>query len=371
MIIGIDGNEANVREKVGVSVYTLKLLEYFQRHARKDLRFIVYLKKLPNVDLPDENENYRYKVVPGPFLWSQLFLPLELMKNMITPDRIGVFFSPAHYAPRLAPCPTVVTVHDVAFIHFPEEFLSKDLYQLKNWTRYSIRKAKKIISVSKATKKDVVSSYGIPEEKIEVIYNGFEKNVEVEEAVAPNPKIDPPYVLYVGTIQPRKNIVTLIRAFKLINNIHPEYKLVITGKKGWLFDKIFKEARDLYLSNKIVFTGYVSDEELVYLYKHAFCFVLPSLYEGFGIPLLEAMSFSAPVISSFSSSLPEVGGEAALYFDPQDYKDLSHKLEILHTDRGLRTELISKGSKRIRQFSWDSCAKKTLEVLIRTSHEKG
>lgn len=363
MIIGVDGNEANVQQKVGVSVYTLKLLEYFQEHSNKNLRFIVYLKKAPHADLPDETDFFSYKIVKGSFLWSQLFLPFELLKNRFSRDKCDVFFSPAHYAPRFSFSPTVVTIHDVAYLHFPDEFLKKDLYQLKNWTSYSVHKAKKIITVSKATKKDVVNYYHIPEGQIEVVYNGFEKDVEPDEIVPPTPEIPNPYVLYVGTIQPRKNIITLIRAFTIFNKSHPEYQLAITGKKGWLFDQIFREARNLYLENKIVFTGYVSDEELVYLYHHAFCFVLPSLYEGFGIPILEAMSFGAPVISSYASSLPEVGDEAALYFDPEDEKDLAHKLEVLHSDSKLRHELIKKGTARVKQFSWTTCAEKTLQVL--------
>lgn len=363
MTIGIDGNEANVPQKVGVSVYTFKLLEHFQKAANPDLKFIVYLKKAPHVDLPDENDFFTYKVVSGPFLWSQIFLPFALLKNRFSRNRIDVFFSPAHYAPRLSPCPVVVTVHDVAYLHFPNEFLKKDLYQLKNWTEYSVRKAKKVIAVSKATKKDVMTHYGIADRDIEVVYNGFEKNIELEQAIPPVPPVKSPYVLYVGTIQPRKNINTLIRAFTLFNKSHPDYNLVITGKKGWLFDEIFKEARDLYLNNKIVFTGFVSDEELVYLYRHAFCFVLPSLYEGFGIPLLESMSFGAPAISSYASSLPEVGGEAALYFDPNDVKDLAGRLEVLHSDKKLRRELINKGAERIKQFSWTTCAQNTLQVL--------
>jgi len=367
MIIGVDGNEANVREKVGVSVYTFKHLTYFQQKANKNQRFIIFLKNPPHKDLPDETEFYKYKVVKGSFLWSQIFLPLALLKNVFSSDRINVFFSPAHYTPRLAFCPIVVTIHDVAYLHFPEEFLKKDLYQLRNWTLYSLKNASKIISVSKTTKKDVMNYYHIPQEKIEVIYNGFEKEFEEHnvESVGETmiPKITSPYILYVGTIQPRKNIITLIRAITLLNKTHPDFKLVITGKKGWLFDQIFKEARDLYLENKIIFTGYVNEEELVYLYKGAFCFVLPSFYEGFGIPLLEAMSFDCPVISSFSSSLPEVGGEAALYFDPNNYKELADKILMLNSDKTLRQELIIKGKKRTQQFSWSTCAKETLKVL--------
>ncbi|OGK72892.1 hypothetical protein A2446_06250 [Candidatus Roizmanbacteria bacterium RIFOXYC2_FULL_38_9] len=293
---------------------------------------------------------------------------------MFSKERISVFFSPAHYIPRLCPCPTVVTIHDVAYLHYPDEFLKKDLYQLQNWTHYSLRKANKIIAVSKTTKKDIMSHYHIADNRIEVIYNGFEK--EIGEPSSPVkiqnmvPKIDPPYILYVGTIQSRKNIVTLIKAFAVFNQTHPHYKLVITGKKGWLFDQIFKEAKNLYLENKIIFTGYVTDEELVSLYKEAFCFVLPSFYEGFGIPILEAMSFNCPVISSFSSSLPEVGGEASLYFNPHDFHDLVAKLELLNSDEKLRANLIKNGIGRIKQFSWTTCAKETLTVLKAQIHDR-
>lgn len=372
MIIGVDGNEANVREKVGVSVYTLKHLFYFQEHATQKLQFVIYLKKPPNNDLPDETPYFTYKVVHGSFMWSQFFLPFELFRNKFTDKRIDVFFSPAHYAPRIAPCPTVVTIHDVAYLHYPDEFLKRDLYQLQNWTRYSINNASKVISVSKTTKKDVMSFYKIPEKKIEVVYNGFEKEIDDEAIPSDMSEIDrkiiSPYILYVGTIQPRKNIIALIRAFSLLHKTNPGLNLVITGKKGWLFDQIFKEARELYLENKIIFTGYVSDEELVYLYRKAFCFVLPSFYEGFGIPVLEAMSFGCPVVSSFSSSLPEVGGEAALYFDPADYKDLADKLNMLASSVKLRQELIRKGKERIKQFSWHTCAEETLKIISGISH---
>lgn len=375
MLIGVDGNEANVREKVGVSVYTLHLLSYFQKHATKQIRFVVFLRSAPRKELPDETEFFSYKIVHISFLWSQIFLPLELIGRLFT-DPIDVFFSPAHYAPRFCPCPTVVTIHDVAYIHYPGEFLKRDLFQLTHWTRYSIKNASKIISVSKTTKKDIMSQYKVPESKIEVIYNGFEKNTSSKahslSSLSKRYRFSPPYVLYVGTLQPRKNIVTLIKSFAFFNKKHPEYSLVIVGKKGWLFDEIFKEARDPYVNNKIIFTGYVSDEELAILYKNANTFVLPSLYEGFGLPLLEAMSFGTPVISSFSSSLPEIGSEACLYFDPQDPTDLLDKLELLTGSGELQKKLVAEGKKRVASFSWDTSAKETLQVLtsIPTKHEK-
>src|SRR3989344_7936592 len=185
MIIGIDGNEANVSEKVGVSIYTLKLLEYFEKKATINQQFVVFLKNKPNIDLPPENEFYKYAVIRGNLLWSQTFLPLELYKRKALGQKIQVFFSPAHYIPRFCPIPTVVTIHDLSYFYYPDEFLKKDLYQLKNWTKYSVEKARKIIAVSNTTKKDLIKFYNLPEEKIEVIYNGYEKSgartSEVEE----------------------------------------------------------------------------------------------------------------------------------------------------------------------------------------------
>jgi len=365
MIIGVDGNEANVREKVGVSMYTLKLLEYFQRVSNERNQFIVFLKETPRDELPFETTYFKYRVISGKFLWSQTSLPLYLLFSHFTKNKIDVFFSPAHYAPRFSLCPTVVTIHDLSYFYFPQEFLKKDLYKLKRWTNYSVRKAKNIITVSKTTKKDLVKYYPNTDSKIQVIYNGMEREEDENNTPSTNFKSleNQKYVLYVGTLQPRKNIVTLIRAFRIFHSTHPEFKLVIAGKRGWLFNLIFKEAQDLYVNEHIIFPGYVSNDELVTLYRSAFCFVLPSLYEGFGIPILESMSYGCPVIASFNSSLPEVGGDACLYINPHKPEDIVDKLELLLKDKTLRKELIKKGKEQISLFSWTKCGKETLELL--------
>ncbi len=365
MLIGIDGNEANVSEKVGVSVYTIQLLKYFQKKSNDSLRFIVFLKHRQNLDLPEQKDHYQYEIVPGNFLWSQTFLPLHLYKKKALGQKIDVFFSPAHYAPRFCPIPVVVTVHDLSYFYYPQEFLKKDLHQLKNWTKYSVEKARKVIAVSQTTKKDLVKFYNVPDEKIEVVYNGYEKSAikgETNKTITYNLK-PKTYILYVGTLQPRKNIDTLIQAFQTFKKSNSEFKLVLVGKKGWLYEHIFKLVEELKLEKDIIFTGYTSDTELINLYKNAFCFVLPSFYEGFGIPLLEAMSLSAPVISSYTSSLPEIGGEAALYFDPKNALELAEKLEELKENQRLRKELIKKGKERVKKFSWDKCGEQTLQVL--------
>jgi glycosyltransferase involved in cell wall biosynthesis len=390
MIIGIDGNEANVQHQVGVSVYTTNLLRYFQQQADADTQFRIYLREEPKAFLPQETDYFKYRVIRGRFLWSQIFLPFHLN----TKKEIDVFFTPAHYAPRYCPVPLVVTIHDLSYFYYPDEFLKKDLYKLQNWTKYSVEQSKKIIAVSKTTKKDIMKFYNIPDEKIEVVYNGFEKNVkkndelrmtndEKETKELSNETINQSnnilanyklhtthYILYVGTLQPRKNISLLIQAFAKFKTEYPEYKLVLTGRKGWLYDKIFKEVQDKQLQDAIIFTGYLSDEEVATLYQNAFCFVLPSLYEGFGIPILEAMSYDCPVITSHSSSLPEVGGDACLYFDAKDPHDLYNDLKLLIQDKNIKQELIQKGRERIKQFSWKTCAEQTLQILRDTvTHE--
>ncbi|MFA6017264.1 MAG: glycosyltransferase family 1 protein [Patescibacteria group bacterium] len=365
--IGVDGNEANVEKKVGVSVYAQNILKYFQKSADQETSFEVFLKNPPSVDLPEENDFFKYKVIKGNFLWSQIYLPLYLYFHR----NINVYFSPAHYLPRFCPVPQVVTIHDVAYLYYPEDFRKKDLWQLKNWTKFSIKKANKIIAVSKTTKKDIVKNYEADENKVRVIYNGFEKpfdklkikNLNLNKNFKLKIKN---FILFVGTIQPRKNLDVLIDAFAKFSFTNEDFKLVIVGKKGWLYDNIFEKVRNMKLEERIIFTDHVPDEELVWYYKNAFCLALPSLYEGFGIPILEAMNYDCPVISSFSSSLPEIGGEACLYFDPKNPDDLLEKLNTLQNNVVLRNELIIKGKQRIKDFSWEKCGRETLDVILKT-----
>ena len=361
--IGIDGNEANVEKRVGVSVYALNLLKYFSRVANQETQFNVYLKNSLLNDLPEENKYFKYCLINGKFLWSQIYLPLYLYNK----KNIDVYFSPAHYLPRFCPVPQVVTIHDLAYLYYPEDFTRKDFYQLKNWTNSSINQAKRIIAVSKTTKKDILKNYQIGEEKVTVIYNGYEKisqKLKVKsQKYNSKVKSTEPFILFVGTIQPRKNIGTLIDAFSKFLQTNKDFKLIIVGKKGWLYENIFEKVKIMELEKKVIFTDHVSDPELIWLYKNAFCLVLPSHYEGFGIPILEAMSYSCPTIISMTSSLPEIGGDVSLYFNPKNPDDLLEKLKSLKENKELRKELITKGRQRIKDFSWEKCAEETLGVL--------
>jgi glycosyltransferase involved in cell wall biosynthesis len=363
MIIGIDGNEANVPHMVGVSVYTQKLLEYFQSHSSAETQFIVFLRTDPLSHLPPATDYFRYEVVPGQFLWSQIFFPLHLAFR----TQIDVLFSPAHYSPRWYNGPLVVTIHDLSYYQFPQEFLKKDLYKLTYWTAESVQKAEKIIAVSKTTKKDIGQRFQSAVNKTTVIYNGFEKPEKI--VVDPTAVLSRfglqkhQFLLFVGTLQPRKNVQVAIRAMKKILTQHPKFKLVIVGKKGWLYEDMFRLVELEQVGDAVIFTDYLPDEDVVVLYKTAFCFVHPSLYEGFGIPILEAMSYDCPVICSRTASLPEIGGDACMYFDPQDPDSLVQELNKLIASPSLRKELRSNGKKRIALFSWEQTGQQTLHLL--------
>lgn len=364
MIVGIDGNEANVENKVGVSVYTQKMLEHFAKKSTDDVSFKVFLREAPSATMPKEKINFTYEVVKGAHMWSQVFLPWRLYKKR----DIDVFFSPAHYSPRFCPVPLIVTIHDLSYYYYPEEFLRKDLYKLNNWTAASISKAAEIVAVSRTTKKDIQKYFDIDEDHLYVIYNGFEKHsipkdgtkILKEYGLTKNK-----YLMYVGTLQPRKNIPTLVEAFATFYKTNPDYRLVIVGKHGWLFDNLFESVKKHDVENSVVFTGFIPDKDVAQLYSNAFCFVLPSLYEGFGIPILEAMSYGCPVISSHASSLPEIGGDACLYFDPKDSNDLLEKIVQLHENKSTYTSLIAAGKKRVKEFSWEQSARETLDVIMR------
>lgn len=357
MIIGIDGNEANVTDRVGVSTYTFEMLQYFQKIATGTQRFIVYLKKTPLLDLPKETPHFSYRVVKPDFIWSQMSLPVDLFINK-KPD---VFFSPAHYAPRVSPVPTVVTIHDLAYKFFPNEFLSSDIYKLNKWTEYSVKKAAKVICVSEHTKKDLLKLYPEVTDKTTVVLNGFHYAKKI-----PNTEYDirdtKPYILFVGTIQPRKNITTLIEAFEKFVESHPNFELKIVGKKGWLYTEILERIESSSASKQIKYLGFVKNEQLEDLYGNTYATVLPSLYEGFGLPVLEAMAHGSPVIASESSSLPEVGGDAILYCNPDDSNTIADALERLQ-DAKLRKSLQMAAKAQLKKFSWDKCAEETLSVI--------
>jgi glycosyltransferase involved in cell wall biosynthesis len=263
----------------------------------------------------------------------------------------------------------VVTVHDLGYLYYPQAHTRFQNAYLRWSTRYNARAAACVLADSQATRDDLVRHYRVPPDKIAVVYPGRDESLApvtdlaALAAVRARYSLGDRYLLYVGTLQPRKNLVRLVQAFAMLQA--PDLQLVITGKKGWLADEILAEVERLGLAaqGRAVLTGYVADAELPALVSGALAFVLPSLYEGFGFPVVEAMACGTPVVCSNVSSLPEVAGDAALLVDPLDTAALAAALGRVVADEGLRRELAERGLRQARRFSWRQCAREALEVL--------
>ncbi len=358
MLIGIDGNEANVKNRVGIGEYAYELLLQFKKQKTKTTKFLIYLKDKPLLDMPEEDDGWKYKVVGPKKMWTQFALPVSLILGKVKPD---IFFTPSHYAPRYAPLKTAISIMDLSYIHFPELFRKNDLYQLTNWTKYSAKNARLIFTISKSSKDDIIKEYNLDSKKVVVTYPGIKQIKSMKTTDLKKFDINKDYILFVGTLQPRKNITKLIEAFSKIEN--KKIDLVIVGKKGWLFEEILNSPSKFGVEKKVKFLDFVTDEDLPSLYRNAKCFVLPSLYEGFGLPVLEAMKYGCPVITSNISSLPEAGGDAAVYVDPENVDDITKKIDKVLKDEKLRKDMIKKGEAQVKKFSWEKTAKETLNAL--------
>ncbi len=369
MIIGIDGNEANVTKRVGVGEYAYQLLQRF--YQVKDIQFVIYLKDKPMNDMPSESENWQYRIIKPGALWTQWRLPLDLYMHKPRPD---VFFSPTHYGPRKSPIPTVMTVFDLSYIYFPHLFKKKDLYQLRSWTAYSVKNATKILTISTSSKNDIIEEYGVDKKDVVVTHLGIKNVMSLEprvygmNQVKDTYHVSDRYILFVGTLQPRKNIVRLIEAYSKIKK--RDFDLVIIGKRGWMYEEILTAPKKYGVQETVKILENVNNDDLAVFYRHALCYVLPSLYEGFGLPVLEAMQYGCPVLTSNISSLPEAGGDAAIYFDPKDVDDIAVKIEKVVYDEKMRKTMIEKGKKHAATFNWDKTAKQTLDILIEVGGKK-
>ena len=372
MIIAIDGYEANFASRVGIGRYAFEILKHIyqieeKRTDRNEYRIYIPSHKL--ADLPEETPWWKYRVISPRKFWTFIAFPLALSSD--TP-KAHVVFSPTHYAPRFVSIPKVISIMDLSYLRYPKLFRPKDLFKLTQWTKYSAVSAKAICTISGFSRHDILHEYRVDPSKVVVTYPGvgMELKVKSEKSKVSDTYIFPPrYILSVGTLQPRKNYVRLIEAFSLLKSNHStEYKdveLVIVGKKGWLYDEILKSPKKFGVESSVRFLDFVDDHDLPALYKKALCFALPSLYEGFGLPVLEAMAYSCPVVISNVSSLPEIAGNAGVYVEAENVQSIAdgiHKT-ILEIQSAEGKKRIKAGLEQVKKFSWENAAKKTLEIL--------
>ncbi|RJR24532.1 glycosyltransferase family 1 protein [Candidatus Microgenomates bacterium] len=364
MIIGIDANEANQKNRVGIGQFAFNVVKNLEKIDGKN-SYIVYLKEPPLSDLPKEREGWKYKIFGPGKLWTQIALPVKLFTQK---EKIQLFYSPSHYAPRLSPFPTVISIMDLWHHRHPEQFDKKDLYQLIRWEKYSVEKAKKIITISEFSKSEIIKFYGVKAEKISVAYPGFDsfelnEKEDMVKKVKERFGIKKDYLLYLGTLQPKKNIEGIIQGFAQAKNTKDKL-LIIAGKKGWHYERIFELVKKLKIEDKVIFPGFISEEEKPFLIAGASVFVFPSFYEGFGIPVLEAMSLKVPVVTSSEASLPEVGGKAAIYCNPYSIEEIAFAFDkALGLNKTKRNEIIALGLEQTKKFSWENCALTILKTF--------
>lgn len=304
-----------------------------------------------------------------PLVRIPLTLSAELRRRPV--DILHVQYT----APPLAPCAVVATIHDLSFEHLPETFTRRSRAQLRLTVRRTAKRAAHVITPSEFTRRDIIETYGLDPSRVSAIplaaSEGFRPVTDEREvgSVLGRYGIRGEYVLAVGSIQPRKNLARLVRAYSDLRRERGRVKLpqlVLVGKQAWLYDSILKTIEDEGIRQSVVLTGYVSESELPALYSGARCFVYPSVFEGFGLPPLEAMRCGAPVLVGNRTSLPEVVGDAALTFDPFDAGEIARAIARVLDDARLRDELKRRGLERAALFDWRNTARMTLQVYENT-----
>ncbi len=374
MLIGVNIQAALKEPKTGVEEYVYQLVKNLAMlEQSKKHRFVLYAPKTIN-SLWNLPKNFQIKKLNWPWpMWTQVRLASQLIVK-----KPEILFIPVHVLPRFHPKNSVVTIHGLEYEYYPEMYPKKHLNYLRLSTKYSLKRARKIIAVSLNTKKDLINLYGADENKIEVVYHGVgdeaaplrgategndaaisEKNARLlraGRAAVCNDKYVP-YILFLGRLETKKNIRGLIKAFGLLKKKYKvPHKLILSGPKGYGCQKLKTEG-------DIIEKGYVNNKEKWPLLSQADAFVLPSFYEGFGMPILEAQSVGCPVITSNISSMPEVAGEGAAFVAPNSVENICHMLYKVISDKKLKENLINKGYQNVKRFSWQKCAKETLKVL--------
>ncbi len=370
MHIGIDAHAIGARQG-GNETYIRNLINGLAEIDGEN-RYTLYLANAESVGkwrsgFIKQYSNFEIRLLPPPTPLVRVPVALAVELRLRPVDALHVQYT----APPFCPVPIITTIHDLAFEHLPETFTRRGSLQLKLTVRKTARRAARIVTVSEYSRQDLIRTYKLPPEKVTVTYNGVEPHFSREpcsenetEEVRGRFGIGRDFILAVGSLQPRKNLVRLIRAYAKLRSEHTgfNHQLVIVGRKLWLTDEIFGEVKRHRWAEDVILTGYVSDEDLPALYRAAAVFVYPSIFEGFGLPPLEAMACGTPVIAGNTSSLPEVVGDAAILIDPYDEQDLMSALLKIFNDDLLRAGLRERGIEQAKKFTWRAAAEKTLEV---------
>jgi len=299
------------------------------------------------------------------YIWFEFSIPYILKKY-----KIDLFLSPDGYNSLRTKVPTCVVLHDLAFEHYPEHFVLAHRLYWRHFTPLFAKKAKRIGTVSTFSKNDIASHYHIPPEHISVLYNGAHDEyrpltAEEKNAVKQEYTGGCEYFVFAGAIHPRKNIVNLLKAFVIFKKRqHTNMKLVIVGRPAWKYDEVDEMRQNMQFKDDVLWVGYMNVDKLSKVIGGAYAMVYASLFEGFGIPILEALQCNVPAIVSNTSSMPEVGGDAALLVDPTDPEDIAAKMHALYKDEVLRARLIANAPEQVKKFSWNQSASRLWNCMM-------
>lgn len=377
MLIGIDASRAFLPDRTGTENYSYQIIRNMvELSYSKGHRFILFV--CGGFSFGDDEwlkkENIEVVEINLPRLWTQVGLAFETWKR-----KLDVLFVPAHTLPilRKPGIRTVVTIHGLEYEWLPEYKNLLQRWYLPLSTMYAARCADRLIAVSEFTKNQLIERFGIDSDRITVVHEG----VDVDFFERKRPKssvkevfrkhgIKQPYILFVGSLQPRKNLVFMIRVYSRLRKQYSDLKFVIVGSKGWMYEGIYSAPARYRVKDGVVFSGRVSDEELVVLMQNAVLYVQPSISEGFGLPVFEAMAASLAVVSSSGGALPEVVGDAGLVLRGSQsevfvFKNWVDSIAELIGNRKMRSDLIAKGCKRVKSTTWVQSAKNTFSVLVK------
>ncbi len=353
----------NSYRSAGIAVYLHNLLKHLARtEDHLEYRVLLGDKRLPadDFDLPRLYSRLPTTQPCVRILWEQSILPWVLR-------RLGadLLHAPAFVGPLLSPCPQVITVHDLSFLRYPAFFQRSNRLYLQTLTGVACRRAAAVIAVSNFTAAEVQTLLRVPATRIHTIYHGVDprfRPLPQKEVAAFRRAMQLPdrFVLYLGTLEPRKNLVGLINAFARLRD--PDLHLVLTGGRGWLYEEIFAAVERVGMEDRVHFPGYVSPEAQPLWYNAASAFAYISHYEGFGLPVLEALACGVPTLTAATTSLPEAGGDGALLVMPDDEPAVAESLQRLLTDEELRGELRQRGLAHAARFTWPETARQTVAL---------
>ena len=379
MKIGIDGSRAFINQRTGIEEYSYQVIKHLVDKLN-DHEVILYVStnyefstnvRITNIqeDIRKElnlPQNWSVKIVKCFRFWTQLGLSLEMLLHPV-----DVLFVPAHTVPFVHPRKTIVTVHGLEYEVMPHAYSFWERFYMRLSIKNSCHWAQTIIAVSENTKKDLMKLYQVPEKKIQVVYEGYSADAKsqisnLKSQINPKSQIQnhKPCLLFIGRLEERKNILGIIKAFEILKEQYKiPHKLVLAGRGGYGFSNIELVIGISKYKNDIIQLGFVKDEDKFNLIAGADVFMFPTFYEGFGIPILEAQSVGVPVVTSNTSSMPEVAGDSAMLVDPKNCEEIARATYKLISDKSLKDDIIKKGSENVQRFSWEKCAQEIVHTI--------